>query len=115
MVLMMEVTPKTDPILKIFDPIRFPKEIAFSFLTAAMTDAASSGTLVPMAIIVTPITASLTPNISAISVAPFTNHSLPKYKAVAPINNQRPILDPGTTARASSTSSIASVASVVLF
>ncbi len=42
------VNPKTEAILKIFDPIKFPSEIAFSFLSAAMTEAANSGTLVPM-------------------------------------------------------------------
>ena len=104
-VLIIEVTPKTDPILKILDPIRFPKEIAFSFLTAAITEAASSGTLVPIAIIVTPITASVTPSFIAISVAPLTNHSLPKYKETAPIKNQIPILKLETTDKASSTAS----------
>ena len=61
MVVMMDVIPSTEPILKIFEPIRFPKEMAFSFLAAAMTDAANSGTLVPIAIMETEITASLTP------------------------------------------------------
>ena len=51
----MAVSPKTDAILNIFDPMRFPREIAFSFLTAAITDAANSGTLVPIAITVTEI------------------------------------------------------------
>ena len=54
--LIIEVIPNTDAILKILDPIRFPKEIAFSFLRAAITEAASSGTLVPIAITVTEIT-----------------------------------------------------------
>ena len=49
------VRPKTEAILKILDPIRFPSESAFSFLSAAITEAASSGTLVPIAITVTDI------------------------------------------------------------
>jgi hypothetical protein len=63
MVLIIEVTPNTDPILKILDPIKLPKEIDFSCLAAAMTEAASSGTLVPTAMTDIDITASLTPKI----------------------------------------------------
>ena len=55
------VTPKTEPILKILDPIKFPKEIAFSRFMAAITDAANSGMLVPTAITVTDITYSEIP------------------------------------------------------
>ena len=99
------VKPKTEPILKILDPIKFPKEIALSFLAAAITEAASSGTLVPKAIKDTPITASLTPIAKAISFAPKTNHSLPKYKAVPPIINQINILKLETVDRVISTSS----------
>ena len=51
----MAVNPKTEAILKIFEPIKLPKEIAFSFFKAAIIEAASSGTLVPMAITVTDI------------------------------------------------------------
>ena len=60
------------------DPIKFPNEMAFSFFAAAITDAANSGTLVPIAIKDTPITASLTPTERAISFDPSTSHSLPK-------------------------------------
>ncbi len=74
----MAVRPKTDAILKMLDPIKFPREMAFSCFTAAITDAASSGTLVPMATMVTEITRSLTPKDKARSLAPNTNHSLPK-------------------------------------
>ena len=61
MFLIILVNPNTDAILNIFDPIKFPIEIAFSPFKAAITDAANSGTLVPIAITVTDITASLTP------------------------------------------------------
>ena len=39
---MMEVTPRTEPILKMFDPMRFPMDMACSFLIAAMMDADES-------------------------------------------------------------------------
>ena len=48
--LIIVVSPKTEPILKILDPIKFPIEIPFSFLAIAITDVASSGILVPIAI-----------------------------------------------------------------
>ena len=35
--LIIDVSPKTDPILKIFEPIKFPIEIPFSFLAIAIT------------------------------------------------------------------------------
>ena len=59
--LIIDVNPKTDPILNIFEPIKFPIEIPFSFLAMAITEVANSGILVPIAITVTDITASLTP------------------------------------------------------
>ena len=53
--LIIAVSPKTDAILKIFEPIKLPNDMAFSFLSAAITEAANSGTLVPIAITVTDI------------------------------------------------------------
>jgi hypothetical protein len=75
--LIIVVNPKTEPILKILDPIKFPIEIPFSFLAIAITDVASSGILVPIAITETDITASLTPIDLAKSMALETNHSAP--------------------------------------
>jgi len=49
------VKPNTEAILKILDPIKLPNEIAFSFFSAAITEADNSGTLVPIAITVTEI------------------------------------------------------------
>ncbi len=86
------VTPKTEAILKILEPIRFPKEMAFSFFNAAIIDAASSGILVPSAIILTEITRSLTLNLCAISIAPFTSHSEPSQSEKPPIASQIKIL-----------------------
>ena len=59
--LIIAVIPNTDAKLKIFEPIKLPNEIAFSFFKAAITDAANSGTLVPTATTVTEIAYSLTP------------------------------------------------------
>ena len=60
------------------EPIKLPNDKAFSFLTAAITEAANSGTLVPIAMTVAAITASLTPNAVASSLAPSTNQTDPK-------------------------------------
>ena len=57
--LIIAVIPKTDPILNIFEPIKFPTESPFSFFTIAIMDAANSGILVPIATMETEITASL--------------------------------------------------------
>jgi len=85
MVLIIDVIPNTDARLNIFDPIIFPSEMAFSCLIAAIIEAASSGMLVPTATNETDITASLTSKVCAKSMAPSTNHSDPKNKAVPPI------------------------------
>jgi len=82
-----DVIPKTPSILKILDPIKFPTEISVSFLRAAIIDVISSGTLVPKATIVTPITCSLTPKFEAICTAPPNNHFAPKAKPMEPIIN----------------------------
>ena len=74
----MEVIPNTANTLKIFDPIKFPKEIPFSFLYKATREVANSGILVPIDTTVIPTILSLTPNILAKSIAPETNHSEPK-------------------------------------
>src|SRR5690554_4388035 len=100
----MAVIPRTEEILKILEPIRFPREIAFSCFRAAITEAASSGTLVPTATIVTEITRSLTPYERAISLAPNTNQTLPKDSAAPPISNQKKILNFYVFSKASSTS-----------
>ena len=49
MSLIIAVIPSTEPILKIFDPIKLPTEIPFSFFAIATKEAASSGILVPIA------------------------------------------------------------------
>ena len=72
------VIPRTEAILKILDPIRLPSDKAFSFFKAAITDVASSGTLVPIAIMVMDITRSLTPKVPAKATAPSTSHLLPR-------------------------------------
>ena len=51
----MEVIPKTAKMLKMFEPIRFPNEMAFSFFITAMMEADNSGILVPTETTVTAI------------------------------------------------------------
>jgi len=58
--LTIAVTPKTEPILKIFEPIKLPSDIDFSFFTAAIIEVAASGMLVPTAITLIEITRSET-------------------------------------------------------
>ena len=64
--------------LKIFEPIKLPTEIPFSFFAIAISDAASSGILVPIATMETEITASLIFICLAKLTAPLTRHSAPK-------------------------------------
>jgi hypothetical protein len=67
-----------------FEPTIFPIALSDSFLTAAITEVASSGRLVPPATIVSPITASDTPIIRAMSTAPSTKNLEPKTSSPNP-------------------------------
>ena len=53
--LMAAATPSTNRILKILEPITFPSAISTSFFLAATIDVTSSGRLVPIATMVSPI------------------------------------------------------------
>lgn len=75
---MILLTPRIKRILKIFDPMIFPRARSVFFLYAAMIEVASSGSEVPIAIIVSPITLSESPKYLAMSVAPLTIRSPPK-------------------------------------
>ena len=75
---MILLTPRIKRILKIFDQIIFPRARSVFFLYAAMIEVASSGSEVPIAIIVSPITLSESPKYLAMSVAPLTIRSPPK-------------------------------------
>ena len=57
-----ELVPAIARILNRLEPTIFPIAISGFFLSAETTDVASYGKLVPAATIVSPITASLTPN-----------------------------------------------------
>ena len=63
----------TDKRLNKLDPMIFPIDIACSLRKDAITEVASSGSDVPNATIVIPITISLKPKYRAISIAPYTN------------------------------------------
>lgn len=73
----IDVKPSTVKMLKIFDPMMFPTEISLSFLTAAIIEAVSSGTLVPNATTVIDITRSLIPISAASDEAPVTSNLEP--------------------------------------
>lgn len=75
---MILLTPRIKRILKIFDQIIFPRARSVFFLYAAMIEVTSSGSEVPIAIIVSPITLSESPKYLAMSVAPLTIRSPPR-------------------------------------
>lgn len=75
---MVDDIPRTASILKILEPITLPNEISICFFVAAISDAASSGRLVPSATIVKPITLSLMFNALAMIVALSISISAPK-------------------------------------
>ena len=64
--------PTTASVLNKFEPMILPKAKSFSPLRAAAIELASSGSDVPMATIVRPISKSLTPSVRAIATAPHT-------------------------------------------
>lgn len=72
--------PRITSIFIMFEPTTFHTAISAFHLLAAMTDVASSGILVPIATIVSPIIDSDNPNNLAISTAPST-------RIFHPINN----------------------------
>ena len=72
------VVPKIKNTLKIFEPITFPTIISGFFFTAATIEVANSGSDVPTAIIVKPITFLDIPNKSAILTAPSIRYLPPK-------------------------------------
>ena len=83
---MIEVIPRTASKLNIFDPIRFPIEIAFSLFITAIIEAESSGILVPTDIILTLIILSETPLSKANATAPLMSVSEPNHKLKPPAN-----------------------------
>lgn len=74
---MVAEVPSTRNILKILLPITLPTAMPVRPLSAAVIDVASSGSDVPAATTVRPITASLTPSEDAMPEAPFTKQSPP--------------------------------------
>ena len=79
------IVARTKKILKILEPIMFPKEIPTSFLDKAISVTKSSGKDVPIATTVIPIAFSEKPKISTRGIAPLsTNNFDPKYKITDP-------------------------------
>src|SRR5690606_31948162 len=73
-------TPSTHRILKTLLPTTLPTAISRSPLRVAITEVITSGNDVPAAMMVSPITASLTPNEAAILTALSTNQRDPSTK-----------------------------------
>ena len=82
--LMVELTPSTKKILKIFEPTMLPTAKSVFFLYAANAEVANSGNDVPTATTVNPIIDWLAPNASDIFMAPFTIHCPPKNSPTKP-------------------------------
>ena len=80
----IDVIPNTERILNIFDPTMFPTEIALSFLNAATAEVANSGSDVPKATTLIPITISDIPRYRAKNIAPSTNKLAPNARAIVP-------------------------------
>lgn len=88
-----EVVPRTKSVLKMFDPTMFPIAMSECFLYAAIPVAASSGSDVPSATIVSPIIDSDNPKFCAIVVAPSTTHLLPNPSPANPNIRKRMDVD----------------------
>ena len=82
--LIIELRPKIQKILKMFEPITLPTAMSVFFLKAATAEVASSGREVPIATIVRPIKDWETPNKAAMAMAPLTIHCPPKVRPTKP-------------------------------
>ena len=72
------IVANTNKILKILDPIMFPKDIPISFFESAIKVTNNSGKEVPIATMVIPIAFSEKPNFSTKGIAPLsTNNTEP--------------------------------------
>ena len=78
--------PRTNPMLKIFVPMMFPRIISNSFFLADVRAITNSGALVPITRIIIVINFSLIPILWASSVQLSTARSLPKKIQNSPIS-----------------------------
>ena len=85
-------TASTARMLRMFDPTMLPIAISGCPFIAAPTVAASSGKLVPMATIVSPIIMLLMPRSKAICVAAYTSSWAEASNAANPANSQNKAL-----------------------
>ena len=81
---MTAAVPRMKNALNMHDPMTLPMASPGRPLIAATIDAASSGSDVPMATMVSPMRASLTPRAAAIPEAPATNRSPPAMSPASP-------------------------------
>ncbi len=75
--------------LKMFEPTTFPTAISRWPRQAARTDVATSGSDVPAATIVRPMTSSETPNDRANATAPPTSQRAPRTSIPSPARTRR--------------------------
>ena len=78
------VMPRIENTLKILEPMMLPMEMSISFLMEAAREVANSGTLVPKATTVRPITKGEILNVAASRAAPRTSNSPPKTSTIRP-------------------------------
>lgn len=76
-------------LLNIFDPSMFPRAISPSPFNIAINGVDNSGRLVPMAIIVRPITGSVKCVRAENSVAPFISNRLPSINRTPPLKTYK--------------------------
>ena len=81
---MTQVVPRTNKMLKMFEPTMLPTAISGCFFKAATMQVTNSGRLVPIATTVSPIILSEMFNICAISIAELTVKLLPQISPAIP-------------------------------
>ena len=91
--------------LKMLEPITLPMAISFCPLCAATSEVTSSGSDVPMATMVRPISVSDRPNMRATPVAPLTASCPPRMMHARPSRIFTPIISGGMTISSAASSS----------
>ena len=82
------VIPRIAKTLNIEEPTAFPTIISPSFFIQATIEVANSGSDVPKANSVRPITASLSPKALAHPIPPFSKKKAPRTNKINPANNK---------------------------
>jgi hypothetical protein len=101
-----EAMPMIDSRLNRFEPSTLPSATPPSRFSAAARVVASSGSEVPTATMVSPITASLTPRSRATPTAPSTSRSAPSGRPISPRPSSTAMRQPGRAGSAPSRSAV---------